>query len=578
MVKPGKIILERPTLICLGFQWPIEGDTNRNAAVDVAWRKKGSMEWRDFHPAMRIGGEVSGRGTVNPPMFAGSIIDLKPGTAYEVKLTMRDPDGVSGQAEHLLAMTTRAVPAAAKNGKQLHVYAPGHQGDRTAPSFDNVQAAYDAAQPGDIILVHAGNHQKDLVMNKAATEDRPIVIRGAGDGEARIQGQGNDIVNVNGARHHIFEDLTFYDADNAFLARGETHALTVRRCRFHDVKLPLFAISARNRDFLICDNDMVGPVKDWHPRVEQKSQGVWISGQGHAVCFNRITKYWDGLSITGAYSPDPEKRNSSIDFYNNDLSEFLDDGIELDYGTHNIRVFRNFIRSTFMGISTQPVEGGPGYIFRNVVYANTRSPLKLNQMPSGLLIFHNTFVSDGPAGHFQSGFQNSLIYNNLFVGKGSDHVIAGGTTTPTTRIDFNGYRFWEPENANKSWRIHWQRVHPGFTPSGGGLNDSFSARSLDEFAQLSHLRFERHGFADIDYTDFANCPPPRPTENQHDTSPIDLHLVEGSRALDRGIVLPYFSDGYQGKAPDLGAYERGALPPHYGPRNTAGSDGDAGVR
>jgi hypothetical protein len=31
-------------------------------------------------------------------------------------------------------------------------------------------------------------------------------------------------------------------------------------------------------------------------------------------------------------------------------------------------------------------------------------------------------------------------------------------------------------------------------------------------------------------------------------------------------VLPNITDGYLGRAPDLGAYEFGVPPPHYGPR------------
>ena len=51
------------------------------------------------------------------------------------------------------------------------------------------------------------------------------------------------------------------------------------------------------------------------------------------------------------------------------------------------------------------------------------------------------------------------------------------------------------------------------------------------------------------------------------SNPIrDLRLRSGTGAVDAGQVLPNFNDGYAGKAPDLGAYERGSALPHYGPR------------
>jgi len=567
---PGELVPERPTLTCLGFKWYLRGDVNRNAAMGVEFRRRGRETWRTFYPALRIGGEQSGLGWVTPHMFAGSVLDLHPGTSYELRLTLHDPDNVK-PVERVLALSTRAVPSAATDGRRLHVYAATHRGPREEPAYPDIQAAYDVARPGDVILVHAGNHQGDLHMDKQASADHPIVIRGAGDGEARIQGQGNDIVNVDGSSHHIFEDLTFYDADNAFLARGETLALTVRRCRIHSCSRGFFAISPRNRDFLICDNVLEGLAKEWHPRSERSEQyahgqGAWISGQGHVACFNRISNYWDGLSIMGRIDADRELQNCSIDFYNNDMTEFIDDAIEMDYGVHNIRVFRNRIQNTFMGISTQPVEGGPGYIWRNQVYGTVRGPLKLNQKPSGLLIFHNTLVGESRAFPGAPGWQNSRIHNNLFIGFKGEWVISGGTPTlRTSRLDFNGYRFFETHREVD--KIHWRRAQPWHSLSGGGISRELVVANLAEFTRATPSQFERHGI-ELDTDIFIQCSPPTPSVAQHEERERDLRLRAGSAAVDAGIRLPGMNDNFAGKAPDLGAFELGQALPHYGPRTT----------
>jgi hypothetical protein len=47
---------------------------------------------------------------------------------------------------------------------------------------------------------------------------------------------------------------------------------------------------------------------------------------------------------------------------------------------------------------------------------------------------------------------------------------------------------------------------------------------------------------------------------------FDFRLKAGSAAVDRGSMLPTVTDGYLGKAPDLGAVEAGHPLPHYGPR------------
>ncbi len=49
-------------------------------------------------------------------------------------------------------------------------------------------------------------------------------------------------------------------------------------------------------------------------------------------------------------------------------------------------------------------------------------------------------------------------------------------------------------------------------------------------------------------------------------SDFDFRLKPGSGPVDRGIGLPNVTDGFTGKAPDIGALEVGAPVPHYGPR------------
>ena len=42
--RPGQFHVEHPTLLNLGFDWSIEGDENRNATVEVRFRKVGTTE------------------------------------------------------------------------------------------------------------------------------------------------------------------------------------------------------------------------------------------------------------------------------------------------------------------------------------------------------------------------------------------------------------------------------------------------------------------------------------------------------------------------------------------------------
>src|SRR5207302_6008716 len=89
-VKAGELVIDPPTLINLGFEWVIQGDDNRNASVEVSYRKKGETQWNQALPLLRLQGEriFQTEGVfdvVSPNMFAGSILDLEPGTAYEAR-------------------------------------------------------------------------------------------------------------------------------------------------------------------------------------------------------------------------------------------------------------------------------------------------------------------------------------------------------------------------------------------------------------------------------------------------------------------------------------------------------------
>src|ERR1044071_8421092 len=79
-VKPGEPVIDHPTLINLGFEWPIEGDENRNARVELSYRKRGDIPWNSALPMLRLQGERIFQtdgvfDVVSPNMFAGSILD-----------------------------------------------------------------------------------------------------------------------------------------------------------------------------------------------------------------------------------------------------------------------------------------------------------------------------------------------------------------------------------------------------------------------------------------------------------------------------------------------------------------------
>ena len=101
-IQTGAIVVDPPTLCCLGFSVPIlSGDRNYNAQAQVEYRPQGTTTWQTGLPLLRVRPETTS--TEDPPSgyglplptegFAGSIFRLAPDTTYEVRITISDPDG-----------------------------------------------------------------------------------------------------------------------------------------------------------------------------------------------------------------------------------------------------------------------------------------------------------------------------------------------------------------------------------------------------------------------------------------------------------------------------------------------------
>ena len=617
-VTPGSFVIEPPTLVCLGFEWYIEGDGNRNSTVSVSYHKAGEKTWREALPLLRLGGERIWSPEVYldytvENMFAGSILDLEPGTEYECRLVMRDPDGVAGDSVKLVRVRTRSEPKAAEGGRVLHVYPPAWKGKREEPSFTGLMEAYQGAgggdwavvserkvAPGDIILVHAGLYKADrlsysdplsipfdgtYVLTAKGTPDKPIVIKAAGDGEVIFDGDGcYRLFDVMAADYHIFEGLTIRNCDIAFFAGLKdvtgSSGLAVKNCRLENVGEAIITQYSGSKNFYIADNVIIGRddryrLLGWYePGVYGANQlksyiAIKVYGQGHVVCHNDIAYFHDAICVCTHGSPekDQDRKCVSIDFYNNDIHLMADDFIESDGGVHNIRVFRNRgVNSAQCGISAQPMFGGPVYFIRNVLYhVPWGLALKFKVKPAGILLYHNTICAETRNGEPVS---NVHFRNNLFLGTDNPgrEIARFSNSTSYSTYDYDGYRLNRAGGDQFFWR----------GPSEGKTFDDtvekaryVSFKTLEDF--LKGTGQEAHGIL-VDYDIFQGVKKPDPDKPYavYRAEDFDFRLRPGSAAVDKGCVLPNVNDNFTGKAPDLGAYELGQPVPVYGPRNQEG--------
>ena len=614
----GRFHVEHPTLLNAGFEWRITGDANRNATVTVQFRAAGETAWRNALPLVRIGGENIYRRRENldytvPDGFAGSILNLLPGTEYECRFQLSDPDGVTGQATHVVRVTTRTEPMPSNEGRTLHVYPPDHKGDRIEPSFTSVlQAYYGAglgdwsvvwerrAQPGDTILVHVGLYKPErfnyvdpmmtpfdgsMSLTLKGTKEKPITIKAAGDGEVIFDGDGNArLFDVMASSHHIFEGLTFRNTDVAIFAGQKEVAgavgLAVKNCRFENVGAGVWTEYAGSSDFYIADNLFLG--RDDRFRLVGWTGPLWASagpygshllksyyavkvyGPGHVIAHNAIAYFHDGIGIStyGTPEEDPERRASSIDIYNNDIHMMGDDYVETDGAVHNVRVFNNRgVNAAHGGYSAQPVFGGPIYFIRNILYhVPSGVAFKFSAKPAGLFVYHNTIIGEHIVGDPSA---NMHFRNNLFLGRDTPGrgILRLANATDDFSTDYNGYR---PNTGVKE-----QYTFLG--PKKGQRLYEPAIDNWQTFATLSEFRAatgqETHSL-EVDFDIFEKLSPPDPAQRHAVYHAMDLSfaLKPASKAVDAGVLVPTVNEGFTGRAPDLGALEVDAPAPRYGPR------------
>jgi hypothetical protein len=477
---------------------------------------------------------------------------------------------------------------------------------------------------GDVIKVHAGlyltkrDHYSHEInsgfktccgtpwdgtyyLTQDGTAEKPIAIVGAGDGEAIFDGGDNTVLfNLMGGDYHYFEGLTIRNTGTAIEAGMKNIAgakgLTVKRMKFENLGTAVHSDWSGSSGFYIADNDMLGRenltynftwygIKPWtdRPDFAEKAKmksfyAVSIYGQGHIMAYNRVRGFHDGLDHVTYGMPDdypntpPDRLPVAIDIYNNDVSVVHDNCFETDGSVRNVRVLRNRCFNAVLGaMSPQPVFGGPVYFIRNVVYNAWWGPVKIHGEPSGIYYLNNTYV-----GEFRqlTPASNMFLRNNLLMAQGTQsRVLSLDTFTNYSSSDYNGFRPNPESKEAFAWNSppfeEVRNYYPAHKAQGAPAGVPLVQRAFPTLkAYAAATGQDRHSKL-VDFDIFVNAPKPDFTDLTRvvEVSAVDLRLKKGSAAVDAGIALPNVTDGYLGRAPDLGAYELGQPLPHYGPRN-----------
>jgi hypothetical protein len=531
---PGELT-SHATLHSIGIEWQIVGDDDHDAQCLVQYRIQGTSTWNTFLPLYRV--DDNGANTL-----AGSILFLKPATTYEVKLSLSDPDGGSQSRTEMIA--TRSRPRMPLGGRKFHVVPGSGGGDGTRETpFQGVAAAQSVAAAGDIFLLHAGDYSGEIEFTVSGAPGAYIAWKGAGDGAAVI-----DRIRVN-ADHIWLENLTVTNPDYGLLTYDAPEDVVVKNNIFLNCHYAIY-LNHGGSNWTIVDNEIVG---DQIPGACSDSacwsgEGIELGHtSGHVVAYNTISQVADGISYP----------HENCDIYGNDIFDTSDDGIELDYGYANVRCWRNRISNPKNnGISFQPVNGAPWYVLRNQVAAPLENAIKFRGADRAL-IAHNTLLGwsgvEASGSEYLSRVQSN---NNLWISVQDRYVWESNSDDGFVpfwglNLDYDGFDWGENDYA-----IKWKGVRYET------LEDFRAGTGLEE----NGIRVDK----DSCFETLTVVQPPGSMPAQY------LTLVSGCNAENAGVVLPGINEDYTGNGPDLGAYESGAMLPHYGMR-IVDMDGDGDV-
>ena len=508
-----------PTFHCIGLYWSPTGGT-REKAVQVRYRRQGEPSWKDALP-MRYN-PIPGTDE-DLADYRGSIVHLTPGTTYEIQLTLAGTD----KAATLTAKTwNETFPL----GETVHIASRDTHLEINESGTPSAYRLYDGSNATIDV------HHRDancIRVNAAYVILRGFTLKGATAGDTKPGGAieiigGHDIVieNCDISDWGTLNPKTGFgrDMDSAISSRSKSlKRLVIQRCKIHhptydgstwyEPKYPTHTAGPQAISLFNTDGNHVIRYNECWSDLEHMYNDV-IGGGSNG-------------SFRGSPGPDS-------DIYGNLVAHCWDDGLEVEGGSRNVRVWDNYITQAANMIGNAACSIGPLYIWRNVVGRSQVKPdspgynfLKMgfagseDWMTGHEYIFHNTvFAEDGwlPTGGLGGNriVKHTVSRNNILqIRAEKGYSASNNDHNVDNDFDYDLYNGKVPPGQEG----HGVRGQPAYEPGAG-----------------------------FDWT----------------TKRGTFHLAHGSPGIAAAAPIPNFSNGYSGAAPDVGAHQRGMPPMTFG--------------
>jgi hypothetical protein len=567
----------------LAYQASYTGDANTNNTATVQYRKTGSGTWLNAY--IVINGTLINpfndrratiNGVTNPyyHQFRGSIVGLQPGTSYDVRVIYSDRDGVTGGPALTGTISTAATTP--PTGATIQV--------SNNTDWANALSNSRGVSAGKHVHVNAsgGPYKGGLSFTASGTVTSYTVLDCDASTPAHIRGSGVSYNLEINADYVVVKDCIFdaSDTNGLRLASGRHHDIYIQNntfaaidssCSITSDTFPAgIDLSGGGTNLWVLNNTIHGAsaLASCNTQIDGNATGSHIvieaAGSGSITNATIMGNRLDGVLSDGITQNSGGTNNmhlENIEVIGNAVQDYRDDGIEFKAMSINNRAVRNTVianhATTCFAANSNLTNGqsyGPVYFARNnchyftdtnpgAVWKIGNSSNSVESLP--LLIFHNSVYENvrniHDVAHFDcegGGLQTVYFINNIFYGQGNYLEKCSRYGEPGASL---GASLWD-------------------------YNDVYTC--------CNSIGYNLHNFSNSAPDTFSNWKAEGPNEDPHGfssptfpyVSTTDLHLVVGSVAIDKGVILANFNDAnsawpYSGTAPDVGAFEFPSSPP-----------------
>ncbi|MBN1676302.1 MAG: DUF1565 domain-containing protein [Kiritimatiellae bacterium] len=430
-------------------------------------------------------------------------------------------------------------------------------GARAAP-FRNITTALSRAEPGDRVVLMPGTYAGPIRVSRSGAPEKPItIISESADesGYAVIDGgypegwdeyylkpgmptkkSTNHGFVISDSAWLVFENLVLKNCYFVGFKLENANYLVIRGCRIHGAGRAVETnghgthhVLVENNAWECVPNDALFEQLEWKEGKSGKYRYVAQSslffvnltgGGGSVIRYNRTRNCFNSLQMW----PDGSQHGDNLEIYGNRLGRSLDNVYEPERYVFNQHFYHNVLEGYkgCMVVSVQSVGGGPLYFYGNVCH-------------SGRLIWKMNYQTHNPP-YFTDVFH---CYHNTFDnGEGVNHD--------------RSFKHWHHFNNIYDMRMGMRNWPPEFmSPIDNHFDHDCTTTNWPDVIRKDGQ--EEHGLENTD-AQFVN------------KRERDYRLKPSSPCVDRGRVIPGFTQSYEGKAPDIGAYEGDKLvegPPFY---------------